>query len=83
MILADLRMPGLGGDGLLAALRAREDGAEERLVFITGAPLSDAVAAAMAAAGIPVLSKPFELEQVARAVEQRAARGTGGTSWSI
>jgi PAS domain S-box-containing protein len=83
VILADLRMPGLGGDGLLAALRAREDGAEERLVFITGAPLSDAAVAAMAASGIPVVSKPFELEQVARAVEQRAARGTGGVHWSI
>ena len=83
VILADLRMPGLGGDRLLAALRARGAGGEERLVFITGAPLSDAAVAAMAASGIPVLSKPFELEQVARAVEERAAGGTGGARWSI
>jgi CheY-like chemotaxis protein len=72
VILADLRMPGVSGDRLLAELRVRGDGAEDRLVLITGDALSDHVAAALAASGVPVVFKPFELEQVARAVEQRA-----------
>ncbi len=83
VILADLRMPGLSGERLLAELRRGGTGAEERLVFITGDALSDAAAAALAASGIPVVFKPFELEQVARAVEQRAGGGTGARRWSI
>lgn len=83
VILADLRMPGLGGDRLLAALRAGGTGAEERLVFITGDSPSDAALGGMAASGIPLLSKPFELEQVARVVEQRAVGGTAEWTRSI
>jgi PAS domain S-box-containing protein len=83
VILADLRMPGLDGDRLLAELRAGGTGAEERLVFITGDALSDAAAAAHAASGIPVMFKPFELEEVARAVEQRAGGGTADPDRSI
>ncbi len=83
VILADLRMPGLDGDRLLAELRAGGTGAEERLVFITGDALSDAAAAALGASGIPVIFKPFELAQVARAVEQRAGGGTGDPGRSI
>jgi PAS domain S-box-containing protein len=80
VVLADLRMPGLGGDRLLAELRARGSGADRRVVFITGDALSDATAAGYAAAGIPVVFKPFELEQVARAVELRAAGADVGGS---
>ncbi|MEW5928765.1 MAG: ATP-binding protein [Gemmatimonadota bacterium] len=83
VILADLRMPGLSGDRLLAELRAGGTGAEERLVFITGDALGEAAAAGIAAAGVPVVFKPFELEQVARAVERRAGRGTQERGGSI
>lgn len=72
VILADLRMPGLSGDRLLAELRARETGVEDRVVFITGDALSDETAAALAS--VPVIFKPFELEQVARALETRGRR---------
>ncbi len=83
VILADLRMPGLGGERLLAELRAGGTGAEERLVFITGDALSAAAAAGLAASRIPVVFKPFELEQVARAVEQRAGGEPGNPPGSI
>ncbi len=77
VVLADLRMPGLSGDRLLAEMRVRHPGSEHRLVFITGDALGEEMAGAIASSGVPVVFKPFELEQVARAVERRARQASG------
>ena len=67
VILSDLRMPGLGGEALLERLRER--GLSDTVIFMTG----DAAGAAtrLGEAGVPVLLKPVELAEVARAVETR------------
>ena len=36
IVLSDLRMPGLGGDQLLARLRDRGEGIDRRVMFLTG-----------------------------------------------
>jgi nitrogen-specific signal transduction histidine kinase len=72
VILSDLRMPGLGGEELLERLRARGDGLERRLIFVTG----DA-AHGVGGTGVPVLVKPVRLEELSRAVEY-AVRGRSG-----
>jgi PAS domain S-box-containing protein len=67
VILSDLRMPGLGGEALMERLRDR--GLADSVIFMTG----DAAGAAarLADAGVPVLLKPVELAEVARALEDR------------
>lgn len=72
MVLADLRMPGLGGDQLLARLRERGGGWERKLIFITGDAVSTDTARILSTAGVPVLLKPFELDEVAGMVERHA-----------
>src|SRR5690606_22702680 len=73
IILADLRMPGLGGDKLFARLKARAEGLEERLIFITGDAQSPDAAKVVAEAGVPVVLKPFELAEIAQIIEAHAA----------
>lgn len=70
-VLADLRMPDLGGDQLFTELKRRGDGLADRLVFITGDAASPEAVRILAAAGAPVLLKPFELSRVAQLLEQR------------
>ena len=61
LILSDLRMPGLSGEGLLARLKEARPDLVPRVVFITGDTMSAAAAGFLAAAGRPALSKPFDL----------------------
>jgi PAS domain S-box-containing protein len=71
--ICDLRMPGLNGEELLARLRAAGEGAERRLVFMTGDDASPVVARFLADAGIPVIGKPFDLTTAATLLESHAA----------
>ncbi|HEX2091503.1 MAG TPA: ATP-binding protein [Longimicrobiaceae bacterium] len=77
-IVADLRMPGLSGERFLAELRERHPGAERRLLFITGDALSESVPGVITGSAIPVIYKPFEMEQIAREVEERGASADRG-----
>jgi PAS domain S-box-containing protein len=69
VIICDLRMPGLPGEELFDALRARDPAWARRIVFITGAGPNPTRSAELAAAGVPVLHKPFDLNELARVVE--------------
>ncbi len=71
VILADLRMPRLNGEGLLSRLR-EIDGAAERLIFMTGDAESADVAEALARTEAPVVLKPFELAEIAQIIEAHA-----------
>jgi PAS domain S-box-containing protein len=71
LILTDLRMPGMDGDELFAALRTA--GLADRLVFVTGDAVSPDAAAILARTGAPVVHKPFDLDELSRLVEGRAA----------
>ncbi|HYW07649.1 MAG TPA: response regulator, partial [Longimicrobium sp.] len=73
VIVSDLRMPGLNGEELLARLRAVGNGADRRLVFMTGDDASPLVARFLAVAGVPVLGKPFDLTTAATLLESHAA----------
>ncbi|WP_396625444.1 PAS domain S-box protein [Luteitalea sp.] len=65
VILSDLRMPGLGGEALVARIRERGHGG--RVVLMTGDPAS---AGALAnASDVRLLLKPMTLEAVAAIVE--------------
>lgn len=74
IILSDLRMPGLGGDELLAVLRAQEPTAHHKIMFLTGEPPNGGMAAAIDAAEVPIIYKPIELAELAAQVERHAAR---------
>lgn len=71
-ILSDLKMPGFGGERLLAELRAQQSGLDQRLVFLSGDAAGESATRLIANAGVPILLKPIDLEEVARALEQRA-----------
>jgi CheY-like chemotaxis protein len=73
-VVADLRMPGLDGEELFHRLRARGDGLEHRLVFLTGDAASEQAARVVAEARVPVLVKPVRLAELARTIVQ-AAKG--------
>ena len=75
VILSDLRMPGLGGDQLLARLRARGDGMDRRLVFLTGDTASEDAERILRGSDVPVLEKPVDLEQLARVLEHVTGNG--------
>jgi CheY-like chemotaxis protein/two-component sensor histidine kinase len=72
VIIADLRMPGLGGDALLERLRERNEGLEQRVVFITGDADGPDAAALLQDPSIPVIWKPFELAEVTQVAEAQA-----------
>jgi PAS domain S-box-containing protein len=69
VILADLRMPGLGGDQLLERLKQQRSGLERKLIFMTGDAASPDAQRILSTAGVPVVLKPFELAEVAQIVE--------------
>jgi len=64
-ILLDLRMPDMAGDELYAQLRDTDPALAARVVFATGDTESEAARAFLAAAGRPVVTKPFVLPDVA------------------
>ena len=72
VIVSELRMPGLGGEKLVARVRETCPRLADRIVFITGDPGSVA-AGAGSPPDLPVLQKPFQLEEFSFLVEQRGA----------
>lgn len=72
-VVSDLRMPGMGGLELLERLRAQGEGMDRRLVFVTGDAASVDAERQLAAAGVPVLMKPFSFEQIDALIERVAS----------
>jgi len=68
VIVSDLRMPGLGGEHLLAALRERGDGLDKRVIFITGDNASSGATRLLS--GAPVIYKPFKPEEILTVVRR-------------
>jgi PAS domain S-box-containing protein len=65
VVLLDLRMPDLGGDILFEELRDRDPRHARRVVFVTGDVQSDDARRFLARTGRPVVSKPFQLDELA------------------
>ncbi|MGH7459081.1 MAG: PAS domain-containing hybrid sensor histidine kinase/response regulator [Longimicrobiaceae bacterium] len=72
VIVADLRMPGLGGEELLEALSRKGGGLERRLILITGDAASPDAARLLSSPNVPIVIKPFDLAEVAALIESRA-----------
>lgn len=72
IVVADLQMPGFGGEALFGKLRDRGEGLEQRLIVMTGDATSPGAARLLQEAGIPVMWKPFELGEVAQMIEAHA-----------
>ncbi len=73
-LIADIRMPGLDGFELQAALQAAGTGLPT--VFISGHADGDARERAMAAGAVGLLSKPFSEADLLQAVRTALERGS-------
>ena len=70
VVVCDLRMPGMDGIETMRALRSLPQGANARYVLSTGATISAAVRDAVEAIPVnAVVPKPYDIEQLRRAVE--------------
>jgi CheY-like chemotaxis protein len=65
VVLLDLRMPGLDGEALYRLLCQDDPFHACRVVFVTGDLQSEAARRFFAEAGRPVVTKPFELDDLA------------------
>lgn len=64
LIISDVRMPELDGAGLCRRLAARDADALARLVFVASPDSLDDHQEFLADCGVPVLTKPVELEDL-------------------
>ncbi len=81
LIICDLKMPRLDGQAFYRALAERMHLASQRLLFVTGDTLSPRTQAFLESSQVPFLAKPFLVEELKLAVEQRwQASPLGGES---
>jgi len=67
-IIVDVRMPVMSGRELYEALRARDENAARRVVFITGDTVSADTAEFLERVDVPQFAKPFVLKELIGAV---------------
>jgi DNA-binding NtrC family response regulator len=72
LVITDVRMPGLKGDELLAAVRARR--AETPVIIITAFGSVEQAVELVKAGAFQYLTKPFETAELLRAVEEALER---------
>jgi PAS domain S-box-containing protein len=80
VIVTDVRMPGLDGPSLHAALAATHPDRAARVIFATGDTASLDVRVALGAAGRPVLEKPFPRRALLDLVHAVAGEGARSTA---
>ena len=73
LIVCDIRMPGMSGERFYEEVRRRRPELCERLLLTTGDTVSDAPERFVTRAGLELLHKPFELDQLRRHVRARLA----------
>jgi CheY-like chemotaxis protein len=66
VILSDLRMPELDGPGLYRELARRRPDLLTRLAFVTGSAQSSGMEVFLEKAGVPILYKPFRMEDLTK-----------------
>ncbi|HEV2147328.1 MAG TPA: ATP-binding protein [Longimicrobiaceae bacterium] len=72
-LVLDLKMPEMPGDELFRLLRERHPETTARVVFATGDVISPARRSFLEGTGRPAFEKPYDLAELARAVEENAA----------
>ena len=70
VILCDLRMPDLDGQGLYETLKERKPQILDRIAFVTGDTFGRKAAEFFEQTGLPHLEKPFTPDEVRRIVER-------------
>jgi glycosyltransferase involved in cell wall biosynthesis/CheY-like chemotaxis protein len=75
LILSDLRMPNMDGAALYQELRLRYGSRMPHMIFVTAPSHSLEYAAFLAATNVPVLSKPFTLDGLRKAVRRALEEG--------
>lgn len=78
-ILADLRMPGIGGKALYETVSHNRPELAGRFVFITADNGRPEAAAFLARPGVVWVEKPFDLSEVIQAVQQVLVKSSGGS----
>ncbi|MBI4521323.1 MAG: response regulator [Gemmatimonadetes bacterium] len=73
-VICDLRMPSLDGPELENRLREQGSSAADRIIFATGDTARGDVLRFLDGLGRPYLLKPFTAQELARALEQLAAK---------
>ncbi len=74
LIVADLRMPGMGGLDLLDELRQSRPELSRRMILTTGDTVSQSATEIATRGGIELLHKPFDLDELRERVRARIAR---------
>ncbi|MBZ5640124.1 MAG: response regulator [Acidobacteriia bacterium] len=71
LVVADLRMPGMGGASLCEEMERMQPGGSSKILLTTGDTVSREPEALARRKGIAVLTKPFDLDELRRAVRSR------------
>jgi CheY-like chemotaxis protein len=66
LILSDLRMPELDGPGLYRELERRRPDLLARIAFVTGSAQAPNMEQFLERTGVPILYKPFRLEELTK-----------------
>lgn len=69
LVILDLQMPGLSGEETLVQLRALDP--QVRVVIVTGSMDTDRISYLQNVHGVPVLSKPFMMEDLEEALNKQ------------
>jgi signal transduction histidine kinase/CheY-like chemotaxis protein len=77
VILTDVKMPGLDGQGFYQELERTFPGLQHRVVFITGDTMAAATRDFLAQTGVRSLSKPFGLGEIRQVILDVAAAHAG------
>ena len=70
LVLADMRMPDGSGEDLYRAVASERADLAERFVFMTGDTANAAAWSFLEEASVPVVEKPFTVEQLMRRVRE-------------
>ncbi|MFQ5669689.1 MAG: ATP-binding protein [Acidobacteriota bacterium] len=69
LLITDMKMPAMGGRELYEAVREIAPDLSRRVVFATGDTVSEDARAFLAATGNRVISKPFQLEEMEKIID--------------
>ena len=73
VIISDVRMPGMSGREFMERLRRDRPDLLARLIFSTGDTFAPDTAALIKEAGLPTVTKPFDLGELERVIRRVAA----------
>jgi two-component system NtrC family sensor kinase len=79
IVLCDVKMPGLNGFELAAAIRDRDSELADRVIFVTGDTLSPSTRSRLEQSGNLYIPKPFSIEQLEQALQALVRRRSIGS----